>query len=144
MYQLFDYALGTEKFNWDSLIFVNTVKDGIHPDKAVWDEIREKKDPNLKPAFEMSQLEGTYFNEQAGMLKVLKEGSEYSVSISTRPGMKGVLKHWRNDTLICKFDDLVVGRCLAPVEAKDGKVTMIKIKAADFIDPLYYEFRKSE
>ncbi|MCI0471954.1 MAG: beta-lactamase family protein [Ignavibacteria bacterium] len=144
MYQLFDYALGTEKFNWDSLIFVNTVKDGIHPDKAVWDEIREKKDPNMKPSFEMNELAGTYFNEQAGILKVSKDGSDYNVSISTRPGLKGILRHWRNDTLICKFEDLVVGRCLAPVEANDGKIVMIKIKAADFIDPLYYEFRKSE
>jgi CubicO group peptidase (beta-lactamase class C family) len=144
MYQLFDYALGTEKFNWDSLIFVNTYRDGINPDKAVWDEIRDRKDPSLKPSFELTKLEGIYFNEQAGMLKISKEGNEFNVTISTRPGLKGILRHWRNDTLICKFDDLVIGRCLAPVEAKEGKIVMIKIKAADFVDPLYYEFYRKD
>ena len=38
--------------------------------KYHWNEIRDKKNPELKPAFDMNDLQGTYFNEQAGNLDI--------------------------------------------------------------------------
>jgi len=144
MYQLFDYALGKEEFNWDTLIFNRSTKNGEPFDKIVWNEIRDKKDPSLKPNFEMTSLTGKYFNEQAGEIYITNENNELTLKMSSRPEINAVLKHWRNDTLICKFDDLVVNRCLAPVKFENGKIVSIKIKASDFIDPLYYEFIKKD
>lgn len=144
MYQLFDYALGYQNTNWDSLIFSVMTEGGKSRDEVYWDEIRDKKDPSLKPSFDMSSLEGTYVNEQAGTLTIAKTGSDLGFTLSTRPDTKGIFRHWRNDTLICKFDDFLVGRCLAPVTAVDGKILSIKIKGSDFIDPLYYEFIRKD
>ena len=144
MYQLFDYALNKDVFNWDSLSFVNSTKDGISYDEVQWNEIRDKKNPELKPGFQMNDLQGTYFNLQAGNLVISKSGEELTFKLSSRPETEGVFKHWRNDTLICKFNDLVVGRCLAPVTFENGKIKSIKIKAADFVDPLYYEFIRKD
>lgn len=144
MYQLFDYALNKEVFNWDSLLFVSSTKDGVPYDKIMWDDISEKKDPNLKPGFNMDNLQGTYYNIQAGNLVISKSGNELVFRLSSRPETQGVFRHWRNDTLICKFDDLVIGRCLAPVYFKDGTIQSIKIKSADFVDPLYYEFIRKD
>lgn len=144
MYQLFDYALNKDAFNWDSLSFVNSTKDGISYDQIEWNEIRDKKNPDLKPAFTMNDLQGTYFNEQAGNLVISKSDNELTFKLSSRPETGGVFKHWRNDTLICKFNDLVIGRCLAPVNAENGVIKSIKIKAADFVDPLYYEFIRKD
>jgi hypothetical protein len=144
MYQLFDYALNKEVFNWDSLSFVNSTKDGISYDEITWNEIREKKDPELKPAFNMNDLQGTYFNEQAGTLTISKKDNDLNFKLSSRPETGGVFRHWRNDTLICKFDDLVIGRCLSPVILQNGKIYSIKLKAADFVDPLYYEFIRKD
>lgn len=144
MYQLFDYALGNQTTNWDSLIFSVMTVDGKTRDEIYWNEIRDRKDPALKPSFEMTSLAGKYFNEQAGMLTIYKEGSDIEFTLSTRPGTKGIFRHWRNDTLICKFEDVLVGRCLAPVNAENGKITSIKIKGSDFIDPLYYEFTRKD
>lgn len=144
MYQLFDYALNKDAFNWDSLSFANSTKDGISYDEVQWNEIRDQKNPDLKPSFQMSDLQGTYFNEQAGTLVISKTESELTFKLSSRPETGGVFKHWRNDTLICKFNDLVIGRCLAPVNIENGKIKSIKIKAADFVDPLYYEFYRKD
>lgn len=140
MYQLFDYALNKEVFNWDSLSFVNSTKEGTPYDQITWNEILNKKDPNLKPGFIMDDIQGSYFNIQAGNLVISKLGDEFVFTLSSRPDTKGVFEHWRNDTLICKFDDLVIGRCLAPVDLNNGLIKSIKIKSADFVDPLYYEF----
>jgi CubicO group peptidase (beta-lactamase class C family) len=144
MYQLFDYALNKDVFNWDSLSFVNSTKDGISYDEVQWNDIRDKKNPTLKPGFQMNDLQGTYFNEQAGSLVISKSGDDLSFKLSSRPETGGVFKHWRNDTLICKFNDLVVGRCLAPVNTENGKIKSIMIKASDFVDPLYYEFIRKD
>lgn len=144
MYQLFDYALNKESFNWDSLSFTNGTKNGISYDEINWNEIRDRKDPELKPSFDLNDLLGTYFNEQAGILTITKKDKDLYFKLSSRPETGGVFRHWRNDTLICKFDDLVIGRCLSPVSILNGKIHSIKIKASDFVDPLYYEFIKKD
>ncbi|MDD5361902.1 MAG: serine hydrolase [Ignavibacteria bacterium] len=144
MYQLFDYAIGKETFNWDSLVFANETSNGVPYDKITWDEISDKTDPSLKSSFEMISLEGVYSNEQAGIMRIRIIGNSPQFRLSTRPGVTGILSHWRNDTLICRFSDFVLGRCLAVVTATNGKVQSIKIKAADFIDPLYYEFIRKD
>lgn len=143
MYQLFDYALNKEVFNWDSLMFVNSTKNGVSYDKIYWDETLSKKDENLKPSFKMEDLEGSYSNPMLGTLDIKYSAGNISLKLSSRPEIKGTLEHWRNDTLICSFDDLVIGRCLAPVSSENGKILDIKIKAADFVDPLYYEFTRN-
>lgn len=144
MYQLFDYALNKEVFNWDSLSFTNSTKNGKSYDEIYWNEIRDKKDPELKPSFDMNELQGVYTNELAGTLTISKKDKDLYFKLSSRPETEGVFRHWRNDTLICKFDDLVIGRCLSPVSIQNGKVYSIKIKASDFVDPLYYEFIRKD
>jgi len=144
MYQLFDYALNKEVFNWDSLAYLNSTKNGVPFDKITWDEIKGNKDPYLKPGFNFDDLQGTYTNIQAGNLVISKSGNELIFKLSSRPETQGVLNHWRNDTLICIFDDLVLGRCLAPVDFKNGLIHSIKIKSSDFVDPLYYEFIRKD
>lgn len=144
MYQLFDYALNKEVFNWDSLAYLNSTKDGVPYDKITWNEIYNKKDPNLKPNFNLNELVGTYSNVQAGDLLISVAENNLNFILSSRPETRGILSHWRNDTLICEFADLVIGRCLAPVYFNDGKIKSIKIKSSDFVDPLYYEFIKKD
>jgi CubicO group peptidase (beta-lactamase class C family) len=144
MYQLFDYAIGKESFNWDSLVFANETSNGVSYDKIYWDDITSRKDPNVKPSFDLYSLAGEYTNEQAGTMDTKVVGMELQFSISSRPLTKGILKIWRDDTLICRFEDFVLGRSLAPVTVKDGKIYSIKIKASDFIDPLYYEFIRKD
>lgn len=144
MFQLFDYALKKEVFNWDSLLFASDTKNGVPYDKIVWDEIISQKDPNLKPEFKLDYLQGSYYNIQAGNLVISKSGDKFLFKLSSRPETQGTLAHWRNDTLICTFDDLVIGRCLAPVNFENGMIRSLKIKASDFVDPLYYEFIRKD
>ncbi len=144
MYQLFDYALNKESFNWDSLMFVSSTKNGVSYDKIFWDETFSAKDENLKPSFKMAELEGKYENPMLGTVNIEYSAGNISLTLTSRPEIKGTLEHWRNDTLICSFDDLVIGRCLAPVHFENGKIIGIKIKAADFVDPLYYEFVRKD
>jgi hypothetical protein len=64
--------------------------------------------------------------------------------MSCRPGLKGTLDLWHTDTLFCKYNDFVLGKCLFPLIIENGKVTGFKLRVYDFVDPLYYEFKRKE
>ena len=138
MYQVFDALLETEKFDWDSLIYVNT---NLYEDRDNWENIMKNKGI-VSPHFRSDLLIGTYSNPSSGELKIFQDDSGLSAKLSSRPDLKMNLDLWHGDTLICIWNDYVMGRCLAPVIIENGEVKGIKLKANDFIDPLYYEFRK--
>lgn len=142
MFQIFDYYLNAPPVNWDSLIY-ERVMPGFAQEKSGWDEIMQTKS-SLPNSYDINSLKGIYTNSSAGDAEIKSENGKLFVELKCRPGMKGYLENWKNDTLICSTNDYVFGRCLLPVKSENGKVISIKIKASDFVDPEYYEFVKKD
>jgi len=143
MYQIFDWCINAQTTNWDSVFFVNFSRN-FEYEKSQWENILEKKDVSLKNSFDLNNITGTYFNEAAGNCSITFENDKYILRMDCRNNFEGTLEKWRNDTLLFSPNDYVFNRCLVPVIAKNGKIESFKIKANDFIDPLYYEFIKQK
>jgi CubicO group peptidase (beta-lactamase class C family) len=142
LYQIFDYYFyPNNTVNWDSVIFTNT-KAGAEKDKKEWEEIEKSKMPELSSTFDFAGLKGTYSNIQAGDAEIKESNGQWKVTITCRPGLEGNLDLWHTDTLLCKYNDFVLGKCLFPLTIENGKVTGFKIRVYDFVDPLYYEFKR--
>lgn len=139
LYQIYDYYLGTGYMNWDSLAYSRNITY-IEDDFKLWNERLSDTNKNMMPSFDMKELTGTYQNTPAGNAVIEYKEGRYILNLDMRPNTKGFVKHYHYDTLYCETNDLVFGRFFMPVKVENGKIISIKIKADDFIDPLYYEF----
>jgi len=143
LYQIYDYFLDAEYINWDSLIFSKNnpyMEAGFYQ----WKEKLSDTNKYLLPLFTMNELIGTYFNTPAGNAIIEFIDGKYILKFEMRPDTKGIIKYYHNDTLYCETNDVVFGRFFMPVKYERGKIVSIKIKADDFIDPLYYEFFRKD
>lgn len=143
MYQIFDYYFYPNTINWDSLIYASTLP-GTEQSKKEWEEIEKSKMPELISTFDFGSLKGIYTNIQAGDAEIKESKGKWILTFNCRPGAEGYLELWHTDTLICKYNDLTLRRSLVPLVIENGKVSGFKVKVDDFIDPLYYEFRRKE
>lgn len=143
MYQIFDYYFSNTTANWDSIIYANT-KPGDDAARNEWEGIEKSKMPELLSTFDFGSLKGFYTNISAGDAEIKEENGQWIVTIKCRPGLKGFLDLWHTDTLLCKYNDFVLGKCLFPLIIENGKVTGFKLRVYDFVDPLYYEFKRKE
>jgi len=143
MYQIFDYYFYPNSVNWDSLIYVNT-KVGEDKARQEWEEIEKSKMPESLSSFDFGGIKGVYTNIQAGDAEIKEGNGKWIVTLSCRPGVEGYLELWHIDTLLCMYNDLVLGKCLFPLSIENGKVTWFELRVNDFVDPLYYEFRRKE
>jgi len=143
MYQIFDYYFYPNSVNWDSLIYVNT-KVGEDKARQEWEEIEKSKMPESLSSFDFGGIKGVYTNIQAGDAEIKEGNGKWIVTLSCRPGVEGYLELWHTDTLLCMYNDLVLGKCLFPLSIENGKVTGFELRVNDFVDPLYYEFRRKE
>ena len=141
MNQIYDYYLGAEFINLDSISYANA-EIYFREDFKLWNDKLADTNKNLMPSFDMKDLAGTYENTPAGLATIEFKDGKYILSLEMRPKTKGVIKHWHNDTLYCETNDYTFGRCFMPVKVESGKIISISIKADDFIDPLYYEFKR--
>lgn len=143
LYQIYDLYLEAEFMNWDSISY-SKGKIFFEDDYNQWNEKLADTNKYLKPSFAMEELVGTYKNIPAGNANILFKKGRYVINLEMRPNMTGYIKQYHNDTLYCETDDLVFGRFFMPVKIENGKIVSIKIKADDFIDPLYYEFFRKD
>lgn len=141
MNQIYDYYLGADFFNWDSNSY-SRAKIYFEDDFLNWNEKLADTSKHLMPSFDMNDLIGTYENTPAGTASIEFKDGKYILNLEMRPKTKGIIKHWHNDTLYCETNDYTFGRCFMPVKVESGKIISINIKADDFIDPLYYEFKR--
>ncbi|MBN1634232.1 MAG: serine hydrolase [Ignavibacteria bacterium] len=143
LYQIYDFYLGVDFKNWDSLVYSRNITF-IKDDFKQWDEKLSDTNKYLMPSFDMKELVGTYQNIPAGNASIIFSNGKYILNIEMRPNTIGYIKHYNNDTLYCETNDFVFGRFFIPVKTDVGKIISIKIKADDFIDPLYYEFFRKD
>ena len=143
MYQIFDELTYSETINWDSTNYANSAPF-LEKEKNSWNNTLLRKNDVEITNFNLSDLKGTYSSEQAGNLIISERNGSYYLQLECRPGMEMLLEKFNGDTLTAVSNDLVFGRCLAPIKFINGKINSISIKANDFIDPLYYEFIKQD
>ena len=105
-------------------------------DKAYADTIAMKK-PTTLP---LSAYTGNYINDLYGDMKVVQEGGELRMRFSHHPNMYAKLEPIGSDRFYATFSDPIFSKAIFPFTVKNGKVTSVTVKVADFVEATPYDF----
>lgn len=90
----------------------------------------------------LSAYTGNYVNDLYGSMKVLLENGELRMRFSHHPNMYAKLESLGNDRFYATFSDPIFSKGVFPFKIKQGKVTGVTVKVADFIEMTPYEFSR--
>lgn len=102
------------------------------------DEARPK---DTHPSLPLAAYAGTYSNPLYGTLTVTADESRLSIQLGAHPQAHGTLEHWHTDTFFVRWSYSTLEESFVPFTiGLDGTVESLKVKVAEFVDPLEYEF----
>jgi hypothetical protein len=93
--------------------------------------------PNSVP---LAAYTGNYMNDLYGDMKVVLENGELRMRFSHHPNMYAKLESLGNDRYYAIFSDPIFSKAIFPFTIKNGKVTGVTVKVADFVEATPYEF----
>jgi CubicO group peptidase (beta-lactamase class C family) len=110
----------------------------------------DKKDKSLKDsvalklpaALPLTAYTGNYFNDVYGNMKVVMENNELRMKFSHHPYMYAKLEALAANRFYVTFSDPIFSKAVFPFKVKNGKVTSVTVKVADFVEYNPYEFVK--
>jgi len=105
-------------------------------DRSLRDTVAMKKPATLP----LSAYTGNYVNDLYGDMKVVQEGGELHMRFSHHPNMYAKLEALGGDRFYATFSDPILSKAIFPFTVKQGKVTAVTVKVADFIEMTPYEF----
>lgn len=88
----------------------------------------------------LSAYTGNYSNDLYGNMKVVLENGELRMRFSHHPNMYAKLEPLGGDRFYATFTDPIFSKAVFPFTVKQGKVTGVTVKVADFIEMTPYEF----
>ncbi|MDB5129262.1 serine hydrolase [Mucilaginibacter sp.] len=117
----------------------NTTKE-LAADK----KLRDSTLLNIKPELSASKYTGKYVNDLYGSLDITQGevGNDLEIRFEHHPKMFARLQPLGGNRFYVTFSDPVYGKAIFPFAVKDGKVTGIRVKVADFVEYNAYDFRK--
>jgi CubicO group peptidase (beta-lactamase class C family) len=108
----------------------------LEHDKTMRDSVALKR-PGSMP---LAAYTGNYFNDLYGNMKVVLENGELRMRFSHHPNMYAKLESLGSDRFYATFTDPIFSKAVFPFNVKQGKVTGVTVKVADFIEMTPYEF----
>ncbi len=140
-WEIADAYLGKPYRNYSKtyLDFSNQRKKGTETtEKKMADSVALR----LNPSLPLSNYTGTYFNGVYGTMNVLQEAGELKMKFSHHPQMYARLEAIGDNRFYATFTDPEFSKAVFPFTVRDGKVTSVTVKVADFIEYGAYEFKK--
>lgn len=107
-------------------------------------KLRDSTLLNLKPELSVNKYTGKYINELYGNLEITRgeAGNDLEIRFEHHPKMFARLQPLGGNRFYVTFSDPVFGKAIFPFTVKDGKVTGIRVKVADFVEYSPYDFKK--
>ena len=97
-----------------------------------------------KPTLALKAFTGNYTNTVYGDIQIKEENQNLNISFSHHPSMVGRLQHLKDNVFLCTYSNPTMGIKEIPFAIKDGKVTGLTLRVADFVEFTPYEFAKKE
>ncbi|MES2061575.1 MAG: serine hydrolase [Bacteroidota bacterium] len=109
-------------------------------------KLRDSTLLNLKPELSVNKYTGKYVNDLYGSLEITRgeTGNDLEIRFEHHPKMYAKLQPLGGNRFYVTFSDPVFGKAIFPFTVKDGKVTNLRVKVADFVEQDPYDFRKVE
>jgi CubicO group peptidase (beta-lactamase class C family) len=114
--------------------------------QAIDKKMRDSTLLNLKPQLSANKYTGKYVNELYGNLEITRgeTGNDLEMRFEHHPKMYAKLQPLGGNRFYVTFSDPVLGKAIFPFTVKDGKVTNLRVKVADFVEYNAYDFKKVE
>jgi len=114
--------------------------------RAIDKKMRDSTLLNLKPELSTGKYTGKYVNDFYGSLEITQgeKNNELEIRFEHHPKMFANLQPLGGNRFYVTFSDPVLGKAIFPFTVKDGKVTGVRVKVADFVEYGAYDFRKVE
>ncbi|TWR29952.1 serine hydrolase [Mucilaginibacter pallidiroseus] len=99
---------------------------------------------NKKPELSVNNYTGKYINNLYGSVEITRgdNGNDLEARFEHHPKMFARMQPLGGNRFYVTFSDPVFGKAIFPFRVKDGKVTGMRVKVADFVEQDAYEFRK--
>jgi hypothetical protein len=121
-------------------------KNSTTAELAADKKLRDSTLLNLKPQLSANKYTGKYVNDFYGNLEITRgeNGNDLEIRFEHHPKMYAKLQPLGGNRFYVTFSDPVFGKAIFPFTVKDGKVTNLRVKVADFVEYNPYDFRKVE
>jgi hypothetical protein len=112
--------------------------------RAIDKKMRDSTLLNLKPELSAGKYTGKYVNDLYGSLEITQgeKNNDLEIRFEHHPKMFANLQPLGGNRFYVTFSDPVLGKAIFPFIVKDGKVTGVRVKVADFVEYGAYDFRK--
>lgn len=137
-----DQALGFHDRDWraEFLELDRTEKAKAAEKRQKLEDARPK---GTHPSLPLAAYAGTYSNPLYGPVTVTTDSDQLTIQLGAHPQAHGTLEHWHTDTFFVRWSYVSLEESFVPFTiGLDGTVDSLKIKVAEFVDPLEYEFRR--
>lgn len=137
-----DEVLGFHDRDWRA-VFNQFTADITAQQAANRQKLWDERPAGTQPSLPLESYTGEYTNPIYGGVTVALEAGQLVISLGAHPGVKGPLEHLHTDTFFCRWSWPSLEESLVPFSiGLSGKVERLKIRVADFVDPLVYEFTR--
>ncbi len=118
-------------------------KDEEAKQDAIYKKLKDTMAMLRPTALPLSEYTGKYVNDFYGQMEVtLGEGNNLEMRFEHHSRMYALLQPLGGNRFFVTFSDPTLGKAVFPFYVKNGKVTGVKVKVADFVEYGPYEFRK--
>ena len=127
-------------------VYLDYNKSNTTQFQAIDKKMRDSTLLNLKPQLSANKYTGKYVNDLYGNLEITRgeNGNDLEIRFEHHPKMYAKLQPLGGNRFYVTFSDPVFGKAIFPFTVKDGKVTNLRVKVADFVEYNAYDFRKVE
>jgi CubicO group peptidase (beta-lactamase class C family) len=124
-------------------VYLERFKAAATVDQAADKKLRDSVALNPVPALPPASYTGSYVNELYGHLTITQgEINDLEIRFEHHPRMYAHLQPLGGNRFYVTFSDPTYGKAVFPFSVKNGQVTGLRVKVADFVEYNPYEFKK--
>ncbi|TWR28588.1 serine hydrolase [Mucilaginibacter achroorhodeus] len=142
-WDILDAYLGNKNYHYND-VYLAYNKTNTATMQAIDKQKRDTVMMNLKPQLSIGKYTGKYYNDLYGNMTIERgeEGNQLEARFEHHPKMYAKMMPLGGNRFEVEFSDPTFGKSVFPFFVKDGKVTGIRVKVADFVEKDPYDFRK--
>jgi CubicO group peptidase (beta-lactamase class C family) len=123
--------------------YLNFYKTNAAKEQKVNKTLRDSVALNLAPSMPIANYTGKYNNDLYGNMVITRgENNDLEMRFEHHTKMFVKLQPLGGNRFYATFSDPVYGKAVFPFTFKNGQITSVKVKVADFVESDPYEFKK--
>lgn len=124
-------------------VYLKSFKENQTAELAANRKMRDSVTLSLRPQLSLGKYTGKYTHDLYGGLTITEgENNSLEARFEHHPKMYAKLQPLGGNRFYVTFSDPVLGKAIFPFFVRDGKVTGVRVKVADFVEYNPYDFRK--